>query len=505
MPNTSERDSVLSTLASAAYSNAPPAQIANWSLGTQVTRPSGFSAVIYVDLADQQVALSFRGTDNLLSGDALADLAFATGHWNQQFQEAVDLVRQIQSGEVPEIPFPIDTNQLLVTGHSLGGGIAQLMAEAFNLRGASFDAPGTSAVARANDFQAFRLMREMQEAEIRQDDAGFTASVSQFINYVSEGSAISSVASHFGDVKKIVNLTNPSITPFLVGMAGAVTGGAALGFLGLMGTGNVLSSHPMSGIEQAMRLSAEMAAAHPDGESYSMLSVPASQVTGQRWTGEGDEPRVIVFRGADGQIAATVDRTGDAWAITPSRRTVAVDKAAAATVPTPPTSSTTSATLQALLSTYRQPTIEQIVIPTAASAVVPNTSIDLFVQAMEAFSTTASAQRDLTVDQINTAKAPLVPAATDLTRLTTDAGMTLQDLLSISGPPAIEQVLLPAYQQTAAEQIVLPTAASAGLTGMNVDLFVQAMAAFAPPASAQPYPTSDEMNMARALLLTTSH
>ncbi len=86
---TLNRDAELSTLSNAAYLDNPPLQIGNWTrVGEPRSTASGFFGVAYMNAVTKQVVVSYRGTDNLLSGDAAADAAFGTGSWNQQFQDA---------------------------------------------------------------------------------------------------------------------------------------------------------------------------------------------------------------------------------------------------------------------------------------------------------------------------------------------------------------------------------------------------------------------------------
>lgn len=103
----------------------------------------------------KQVVVSYRGSDNLLSGDAAADAAFGTGSWNQQFTDAAAFTARVKA--IPDVASKLSQQggggyTLLVTGHSLGGGIAQLMGKMFGADGASYDAPGANAVANSAEF-----------------------------------------------------------------------------------------------------------------------------------------------------------------------------------------------------------------------------------------------------------------------------------------------------------------------------------------------------------------
>ncbi|MBI3728389.1 MAG: hypothetical protein HY254_08665 [Burkholderiales bacterium] len=257
--------------------------------------------------------MSYRGRDNLLSGDAAADAAFGTGSWNQQFQDAAAFTASVKADPTLFDKFSLQGYTLLTTGHSLGGGIAQLMAKMFGVDGASFDAPEANAVANSAGFL-------QAKAQYAPDSAGQVGS--QFFNYVAQGSVISFVGTHVGQDKTIVNLSDPSSAPLLVGLAGAMTGGAALGLLGLLGSSNVLANHPMGGIERAMYIAAGLDKALGDG-SLKMATISMSQATGRPWTGAGSEPNVVVFQDANNQTKAIIQRNGDLWTLsTPDQSTV---------------------------------------------------------------------------------------------------------------------------------------------------------------------------------------
>lgn len=101
----------------------------------------------------KQVVVSYRGSDNLLSGDAAADAAFGTGSWNQQFTDAAAFTASVKSDKsVAPLLTTTGGYTLLTAGHSLGGGIAQLMGKMFGVDGASYDAPGANAVANSAEF-----------------------------------------------------------------------------------------------------------------------------------------------------------------------------------------------------------------------------------------------------------------------------------------------------------------------------------------------------------------
>ena len=304
---TLNRDASLSTLADVAYLPNPPEKIGNWTrIGDPQSNPSsGFFGVAYVNNVTKEVVVSFRGTDNVLAGDLKASIAILNGNWHPQFQDAAAFTASVKGDERVAKMLSDQGYTLLTTGHSLGGGIGQFIAKMFDLNGASFDAPGANAVTNSQGFLRAK-------AQFAPDSTGEIGA--QYFNYIVQGSGISMVGTHLGQNKTIVNLTDPSSTPLLIGLLGAMTGGTALGLLGLLGSANVSTNHPMEGIGRAIHMAAGLEQALGDG-SLKMATIPLSQATGQPWTDETSEPRVTVFQDANNQTKAIVQRTGSAWVV----------------------------------------------------------------------------------------------------------------------------------------------------------------------------------------------
>ena len=103
----------------------------------------GLRAATYISTNLTQVVIAFRGTDlndgDLISiKDIMADKSFSTGTPSANLiasvQEAVNYVRGIQN-EFPNA-------NITLTGHSLGGAVAQIIGKATGYATDAFDAPG---------------------------------------------------------------------------------------------------------------------------------------------------------------------------------------------------------------------------------------------------------------------------------------------------------------------------------------------------------------------------
>ena len=146
-------------------------------------RSSGFEAVAYQN--GNQIVIAFRGTyrgDNAaLVKNILADASFLTDSATlplaSEVEDAAKFVAQIHS-DYPDA-------QLTLTGHSLGGAIAQLVGQTSGIASTAFDAPG------AGDLFT-KLASELQWAPI-------VSSSAQTRNYRLYGDQVSLVGTPIGE------------------------------------------------------------------------------------------------------------------------------------------------------------------------------------------------------------------------------------------------------------------------------------------------------------------
>lgn len=94
---------------------------------------SGFEAVSFSrgTGADEEIVISYAGTDGLFTVDNFANLGLATGFGAAQLNDAARYYLQVRQ-EHPDAT-------ITFTGHSLGGGLAALMGVFFGERAVTFD------------------------------------------------------------------------------------------------------------------------------------------------------------------------------------------------------------------------------------------------------------------------------------------------------------------------------------------------------------------------------
>lgn len=288
----SESLAQFSTLSNIAYSSNIPKSLFGWNLVKEFSQNFESGLSISTFKSGDDIVVSFRGTDGI--NDLGTDSSFVTGRWSSQFEDAAAFFDGIRK------QFP--SKRIIVVGHSLGGGIAQLISNMFHVNGVSFDAPGA--------------LKITESAGYRAAEAAYASDVDKsqpvtLLNYTSNGSLISGVGSHIGEVVNIDPIggsgTVLSVVSFFALFVGGPVSFLALGGLGL---GNILRLHGIEGTERAfwakVLLEKELSA---DLGSLTQIKTRRSDVPELLALGGSPNDEVTVFKDRyTGETRATLTR-----------------------------------------------------------------------------------------------------------------------------------------------------------------------------------------------------
>src|SRR5574337_1087803 len=188
MTTSVQKDALLSQFAALAYrdkdyldnqSNLPP----GWKLvDSEVNGP--FAGFAFQNEATGEVIVAYRGTDGLDDGGA--DAGIALGNWNTQFKQGIDFLKRVRD-DVDLFP-SYDSSKLLVTGHSLGGAIAQVVAQVYGLDGSTIDPGAAESLTKTPEFQAAALAAVSSAKGLGIADS--------FTNYLVVNSLVSGATGH---------------------------------------------------------------------------------------------------------------------------------------------------------------------------------------------------------------------------------------------------------------------------------------------------------------------
>ncbi|RZZ82345.1 XVIPCD domain-containing protein [Pseudoxanthomonas winnipegensis] len=146
-------------------------------------KPSGYQGTIFQREDTGEIVVAHRGTEftrEPLRDGLLTDGGMVFGRVNQQAADAIALTREAQwraekYAHQKSVPAP----EVTVTGHSLGGTLAQITAHHFDLRGEAFNPYGAASLG----------LRIPEEA------------TPKFINHVMAADVVSSASPHYGQVR----------------------------------------------------------------------------------------------------------------------------------------------------------------------------------------------------------------------------------------------------------------------------------------------------------------
>ncbi|QDL28008.1 XVIPCD domain-containing protein [Stenotrophomonas maltophilia] len=140
---------------------------------------SGYQGIAYLNINTKEVIVAHRGTefDRQPMLDGGIDAAMVTARVNAQIGDALSLTKQ-----AIKLADERGSGSVYVTGHSLGGALAQITAHHYNLPGDAFNPYGAAGL-------AYRLPE------------GQPANAAPFTNHVMAGDLVSAGGPHYGKVE----------------------------------------------------------------------------------------------------------------------------------------------------------------------------------------------------------------------------------------------------------------------------------------------------------------
>ncbi|MCC8616939.1 DUF6792 domain-containing protein, partial [Xanthomonas vesicatoria] len=145
-----------------------------------VDSPSGYQGIIYQRVDTNEIIVAHRGTETereLKQDGVYTDGGMVAARHNRQAAEALELTKHALA-YAQKLGKDGETVDVTVTGHSLGGDLAQVTAHHYGLKGETFNAYG-----------AVSLDRRIPEGG------------TDVINHVMAGDAVSAASKHYGQVR----------------------------------------------------------------------------------------------------------------------------------------------------------------------------------------------------------------------------------------------------------------------------------------------------------------
>jgi len=164
--------------------NAPPVTVGGiqYHIRAHVDNPkTGYQGTVYQRVDTGEMVVAHRGTEfdrEAFKDGVLADAGMVLGRANLQANDAVGLARKALEQMKDDEANGFQSGPVTVTGHSLGGTLAQVSAHHFGLHGETFNAYGAASLNR------------------RIPEGGDSV-----VNHVMAGDVVSAASPHFGQVR----------------------------------------------------------------------------------------------------------------------------------------------------------------------------------------------------------------------------------------------------------------------------------------------------------------
>ena len=197
---------------------------------------TGLKAQAYESQESGEIVIAFGGTDPGPWGqfweDLQADVGFLSSHLPlpEQIKAGLDFCAQVidaevRLGEDNDISKEEVLGNISLSGHSLGGGIAQLAGYIFGLSGTTMEAPGVESICKSDSFGSYVQDLRARYPHLVQEELG-EGKKDDFRCFTEDGSGVSwAGGDHHGKEIEMDNVAD--LPPWLMTAVMVMTGGTS--------------------------------------------------------------------------------------------------------------------------------------------------------------------------------------------------------------------------------------------------------------------------------------